>query len=390
VPNSLDLSQFKTPGQLIEKLLSDRGWTQRVLAIVLRMDETGVNKVVSGKRAVTAEMALSLGDVFGIEPERFLALQKSYELAQARIVSVPDPDRATRAMLFGDLPVSEMIKRKWISAYDVRDKETVEKELIRFFGARSLTDIEILNHAPKKTHVSVDVTPAQLAWIYRVKQIASEMVVGQYTQFSGRSAIKKLEAMTRLPDSISEVPNVLSEAGIRFVIVESIGSAKIDGVCFWLDANSPVIGMSLRFDRIDNFWFVLRHECEHMIQAHGLNPREERNVAMLDVNLEGERAGTGDSLAREERVANGAASNFCTPSEDLKKFIRHKNPYFAERDVISFANKLGVHPGLVVGQLQNQTKRYDLFRNHLIKVRSLVTRHHSWVDGWGLVAQTEA
>jgi HTH-type transcriptional regulator/antitoxin HigA len=388
MPKRQQSDDFKTPGQLIEKLLSDRGWTQRVLAIVLAVDETGLNKVVSGKRAITAEMALSLAEVFDVEPDKFLALQKSYDLAQARITTRPDPERATRAALFGDLPIAEMIKRGWLFAHDVRDTESVERELIRFFGARSLNEIEILPHASKKTQVSVDATPAQLAWIYRVKQIASEMRLEPYTQFSGRSAIKKLEAMRGSLDAISDVHRVLSDHGIRFVVVESIGAAKIDGVCFWMDADSPVIGMSCRFNRIDNFWFVLRHECEHMIQAHGLSPNR-RQVAMLDAELEGERAGTGPNIAQEERIANEAAANFCVPKEALQKFYKLKNPFYSERDVVGFANTLGVHPGLVVGQLQRKTERYDLFRNYLIKVRSIVTQT-ARVDGWGLVAKTEA
>ena len=388
MPNSLDFSHFKTPGQLIEKLLSDRGWTQRVLAIVLGMDETGVNKVVSGKRAVTAEMALSLGDVFGIEAERFLALQKAYELAQARIVSVPDPDRATRATLFGDLPVSEMIKRGWISAFDVRDKENVERELMRYFGTRSLQDIEVLPHAAKRTKVSIDATPAQLAWLYRVKQIASQMVVESYSHFSGRSVIKKLSTMLQSVNDIAAVPRVLTDHGIRFVIVESLASAKIDGVCFWLDNNSPVIGISTRLDRIDNFWFVLRHEIEHMINAHGLYP-QQRGIHMLDVDLESERTGNA-IVAREELTANDAAAEFCVPQEALKDFIKRKGRFISEKDLIGFANTHRIHPGLVVGQLQHKTGRYDLFRSHLVKVRSIITQTASRVDGWGLVAQTEA
>ncbi|HEY6803406.1 MAG TPA: HigA family addiction module antitoxin [Pyrinomonadaceae bacterium] len=386
--NPLQNDDVRTPGQLIEKLLAERGWTQRVLAIVLGVDDSGLNKVISGKRPVTAEMALVLGEVFGVEPARFLELQAKYELAQARYFSIPDPGRAKRATLFGDLPVSEMIKRRWIDAHDVRDTATVEEELIHFFSAKSLSDIEILPHAAKKTHVSIDATPAQLAWLYRVKQIASAMTVESYNQFSGRSAIKKLEGMRRSESAIAEVPQVLSDHGIRFVVVESIGSAKIDGVCFWLDENSPVIGLSCRYDRIDNFWFVLRHECEHMIHAHGLNSRKQ-GVVMLDTELEGERAGTGPDINQEERIANEAAASFCAPQDKLQKFIKIKSPFFTERDLIGFANTHGIHPGLAVGQLQRKTERYDLFRNHLIKVRPIIARTAK-IDGWGLVANTEA
>jgi HTH-type transcriptional regulator/antitoxin HigA len=137
--------------------------------------------------------------------------------------------------------------------------------------------------------------------------------------------------------------------------------------------------MSIRHDRIDNFWFVLRHECEHVLQNHG------QSAAMLDTELEKERAGTGNSIPEEERIANEAAAEFCVPQSSLNKFISVKAPFFAERDIIGFARTVGVHPGLIAGQLQNKTGRYDLFRNHLAKIRSAVVPN-AMADGWGDVA----
>ena len=72
---SIENSDFKTPGQLLEALLSEKGWSNRVLAVVLGIDETGVSKIISDKKSVTAEIAISLEDVFGISAEIFLSLQ---------------------------------------------------------------------------------------------------------------------------------------------------------------------------------------------------------------------------------------------------------------------------------------------------------------------------
>jgi HTH-type transcriptional regulator / antitoxin HigA len=174
----------------------------------------------------------------------------------------------------------------------------------------------------------------------------------------------------------------LAECGIRFVIVESLPGAKIDGVCFWLDDHSPVIGMTMRLDRIDNFWFVLRHELEHVIQGHG------RQTVMLDTELEGEKAGTGDSVAEEERIANAAAADFCVPAKLMRDFVARKAPFFAQQDVLGFAAILKVHPGLVAGQLRHITARYNLFSEHLVKIRSVVTPN-AVIDGWGDVAPVE-
>jgi len=372
----LDISVYKTPGQLIQVLLEQRGWSQRVLAIVLGMGETSLNKIVADKQPITAQLALTLGEVFQVPAEHFMELQKKFELAKARIVAQPDPARHMRAYLFGDLPIAEMIKRGWLDARDVRDVRGVERALLKFFNAKSLEEIEILPHAAKKTMTTVETTPAQLAWLWRVKRIASEMLVAPYSDNAVRSALPKLRALLTAPEEARKVPRILAECGIRFVIVESLQGAKIDGVCFWLGDDAPVIGMSLRFDRIDNFWFVLRHEIEHVLRLHG------RAAVVVDAELEGERAGTGPNVTEEERVANEAAADFCVPRKSIESFIARKDPLFAERDVLGLARTLNVHPGLVAGQLHSRTGRYELFRGHLVKIRAAIAPS-AIVDGWG-------
>ena len=148
---------------------------------------------------------------------------------------------------------------------------------------------------------------------------------------------------------------------------------------FGWNEKSPVIGMSLRHDRIDNFWFVLRHELEHVLCLHG------RAAMVLDAELEGARAGTGDDVSADERVANQAAAGFCVPETQIQRFIARKAPLFTERDIIGFARTIHVHPGLVAGQLQHLTGRYGLFRKHLVKIRSAILPS-AIVDGWGNVA----
>jgi HTH-type transcriptional regulator/antitoxin HigA len=155
------------------------------------------------------------------------------------------------------------------------------------------------------------------------------------------------------------------------VVVESLPGSKIDGVCFWLDDNSPVIGMSLRFDRIDNFWFVLMHECAHVLHGHG------RDAAIVDSELD-----MLTSVNEEEAIANREAAAFCVPPDKLQSFFLRKKPFFAEIEVMAFAKRVGAHPGLVVGQLQRMLNRYDLLRRHLVTIRDQLARA-MMMDGWG-------
>ncbi len=378
---SPESEDFRTPGQLIEALLKERSWSQRLLAVVLDIDETGVNRIVANKRPIDASLAVSLEELFGVPAERFLDLQKKYDLAVARIEARPDPERMTRARLFGDLPVSEMIKRGWIKARDMRDVDAVRSELVRFFQVNRVEDIEVLPHAAKKTQVNTDATPAQIAWLYRVKQIASGMLVARYSPEAVSAAIAKLKPLLYAAEEARKVPRILAEAGVRFLIVEALPSSKIDGVCFWLNASAPVVALTTRFDRIDNFWFVLRHELQHVLCRHGL----ANETTMLDAELEGERAGTSTSVDEEERVANDAAADFCVPKKMMDAFYSRKAPLIKEADIIAFSRMIKVHPGLIAGQLRHRSGKYHLWQNHLVKVRSIVAPN-AITDGWGDLA----
>jgi HTH-type transcriptional regulator/antitoxin HigA len=383
LPLVVTIEAYRTPGQLVQGLLDSKGWTQMVLAMVLGVDKGIINKIVADKRPIDAEMALTLAETFGIPAEKFLEIQKSYDLATARITTRPDPRRATRAKVFGEFPFSEMIKRGWLEGItDIRNVPALEAALAKFCGEKTIDEIEILPHAAKKTPTFMQVTPAQLAWLYRVKAIASDMLVPRYSDVAARQATNSLSKLLLAPEEARKVPRILAECGIRYVIVETLSSARIDGVCLWLDEHSPVIGMTLRHDRIDNFWFVLRHELEHVLRHHG------QGAVMLDAELEGKRAGTGSDIAEEERIANKAAANFCVPTNTMDSFVARKAPLFSERDVIGVARTLNIHPGLVAGQLQHRTERYNIFRHHLVKIRSAVLPS-AMVDGWGNIAPVD-
>ncbi len=377
---TIDTAQFKTPGQLMEWLLNERGWTKRTLSVVLKMDEQKINRFSSDKQPMTAEFALLLEEVFGVEASVFLALQCSFDLAKARITSQPDPKRATRANIHHKLPLADMIKRGWINAKDVRDPQ-VESELVRFFGTNRLEDIEILPHSAKKTEVSSPATPVQLAWLYRVKKIASELLVARYSDDALHAAISKLKPLLISPEGARKVLRTLAECGVRFLIVESLPGAKIDGVCFWLNDRSPVVAMTTRFDRIDNFWFVLRHELEHVLQGHG------KDKIMLDTDLAGDNAERPD-IGDEEAVANAAAAEFCVPKKMMDAFVARKAPFFNDRDILAFAKMINVHPGLIAGQIRHRTNSFHRFQNYLVKVRSSVLPN-AVVDGWGSVYPVE-
>jgi len=377
IANMESIEAFKTPGQLIADQLSKRNWTNRLLAVVTGKEETSISKLVTDKTPVTADTALLLEEVFGIPAERFLSLQKSYDLSVARVKTIPDPSRAARASLFGGLPIQEMISRSWIKVENTKNVAEIESALTKFFNVNKLAEIETLPHAAKKTNALCEATLPQLAWLYRVRQIASQMIAPKYSEAKLLKTIPILKELLIAPEEARKVPKILAECGIRFVIVEALKSSKIDGVCCWLDKNTPVIAMTLRFDRMDNFWFVLRHELEHVSQGHG------QSFPVIDTELE-----SANATDFEEEMANKAGSEFCAPQARIDSFIARKAPLFPERDFLGLAKLLGVHPCLIAGQIRYKTGRYDLFNTHIVKIRSCVLPS-AIVDGWGDIAPVD-
>jgi HTH-type transcriptional regulator/antitoxin HigA len=249
------------PGFYLKEEMDARSWSQRDLAFILGVPEQAVNLIVSGKRGISADMAQALGVAFDVHPDLFANLQKDYEMSQAQL---PDPGVALRAKMQNIYPVREMIKRGWITATDAG---MLESQLVRFFGVEDADDIPLMAHAARKSCYD-DVPAPQLAWLFRVRQIATSITVPKYSEKALREALVDLEALLIAPEEARHVPRILGQCGVRFIVVEKLPHADIDGVCLWLDDDSPVIGMSLKRDTIDNFWFVLRHEIEHVLQRH--------------------------------------------------------------------------------------------------------------------------
>ena len=94
-------------------------------------------------------------------------------------------------------------------------------------------------------------------------------------------------------------------------------STRIDGVCLWLNADAPVIALSLRYDRIDAFWHTLLHECAHVKYKDGLTG--EINI---DTDLVGEDADSSAAKPEAEVKADEFASGFSIPKTELGRFHR--------------------------------------------------------------------
>ena len=89
-------------------------------------------------------------------------------------------------------------------------------------------------HAAKKTsYEEKEIPPAQLAWLFRVRQIAKSIAAPKYSEQRLLAAVPRLRELLVAPEEARSAPRILAQCGVRFVVVETLPQAKIDGVCFW-------------------------------------------------------------------------------------------------------------------------------------------------------------
>jgi HTH-type transcriptional regulator/antitoxin HigA len=369
--NNRRVAEVFPPGEFIQEELDARGWTQVDLAEIMGRDTVQINRIVQGKQAITPETAKQLSEVFGTSAELWMRLESTYRLSLVK----PNSDAvARRAKLYDLFPVREMIKRGWIEPSE--NIEVLEKRFCDFFEIPSLEETPQLKYAARKSTPG-ELTHAQKAWLFRARQLAPAVSAGLFSESTLKACLERLSVMRANVEDARQVPRVLADNGIRFLIVEALPSTKIDGICFWLDRSSPVVALSIRYDRIDSFWHTLMHELGHV------KNRDGQQEYMIDTRLVGEDAQPFEEKSEVERKADAFACECLVEGERLNKFIARVRPFYYKQKIMNFANLINVHPGIVVGQLQHRKViPFSHNRDLLEKVRKVVTPS-ALTDGWG-------
>jgi len=352
-------------------MLEERGWTHNELALITGRTRQTISSIIAGRTGVTPDTAKVLGAAFGNSAEEWLRLGAQYELAIAQA----DTESVSRmARCFNAAPVREMWKRGWVR--ETTDPKELESELATFFGQSLNEPIEFPVAARNGVaHSALNV--ADRAWCFRARQLARAVPVPPYSESSISAVEKKLRRFAAFAQEARKLALVLAEHGIRLVVVELIPGSQMDGAAFWLDEQSPVIALSLRHDRIDSFWFTLMHEWFHI---------RNRDSYSFDTNLlvaGGGGIAVSTAVSEAERIANVSAADFLVPCEEIESFVRRLAPIFSRERIIQFANKVRIHPGIIVGQLQHRgALGYAAHREFLVKIRDFA-KESAFTDGFG-------
>ncbi len=141
---------------------------------------------------------------------------------------------------------------------------------------------------------------------------------------------------------------MLRERGIALVFEEHLPKTHLDGAALLLDDSIPVIGMTMRYNRLDNFWFVLLHECAHILL--------HLEKGLKDGFFDDERA---PAIAEVEKEADAYALNALIPNEIWKhSLVRFTS---SRKQVIEFAKRARVGVAVVAGRIQRERNDYSLF-----------------------------
>lgn len=359
------------PGIFIKEEIEARNWNQRDLAYILDIPEQSITQLVTGKRDINPEMAKKLALAFDVTAELFSNLQQMYDLA---IAQDPDENIEKRKNIIENFPIREMVKRKWIK--ETSNPKELQNQLINFFEVEELNEVPRLNHAAKKTYYE-EILPSQLVWLFKLKNLARKIKTPKYTVEGLTLALNSLKELMLNPEDISKIPKILNKVGVRILFVESLPASKIDGACFWLDDDSPVIGLSLRFDRIDNFWFCLVHEIMHVLRGDG------KIKEIIDSEIISDNIIDNFQIQKIEQAVNAATADFIISKKIIRSFIYEVRPYYSKEKIVNFSKSLNIHPGIVVGMLQN-LKEIEFTQNRplLVKVRQYL-ENDKIMDGWG-------
>jgi HTH-type transcriptional regulator/antitoxin HigA len=361
----------KPPGEIVRLLIELAGWTQAEFALIIGRSKRNVSDVVLGRFGITPEMAIALGAAFGTNPRDWLMLDGQYRLSLA---ASDTAEIEKRAKLFTLGPLREMQRRGWIKTTD--DVDELESELELFFDHKpGDPENKLLSVAAKRTITLPKLTPAESAWCFRAKRLASTLLAPPFAEGRLTKAKSELRRLASHPKEARYLSEVLSDYGIRFVVVEPLAGVRIDGATFW-DEIGPVVAVSLRHDRVDGFWFTVMHEFSHVFNGDAISV----DCGMVD-GLTGVLVRLADNEA-EDRADKEAAESLI-PAKELDSFINRVGPLYTKDRVVQFANRIRIHPGIIVGQLQYRNEiGYASMRDQLVKVREVVTST-ALTDGWG-------
>lgn len=334
---------FPSPVAAIEFRLEQAGLTPRHL-IPLIGSRAKVSEVLAGKRPLTITIARALHEHLGVPADVLL------QDAGATF------DQSLGDVEWTRFPLRAMAKAGWIRSVpnpSTRAKELVG-DLVRQAGGPEVAAAALYRKS-QHPRANVKTDPYALkAWCWRVLGEGNRQRSKRPYE-SGTVTLEFLREVARLSWS-EEGPRLAQEFlrkhGIPMVIVPHLPRTYLDGAALRLADGTPVVGLTLRYDRVDNFWFCLLHELAHVGRHMDV---DGEGVFVDDLSLRGVTPGGDDP---RELQADEWAEEALIPRAIWETSAVRMQP--TPMAVINLANALQVHPAVVAGRVRHEERNYRL------------------------------
>jgi HTH-type transcriptional regulator / antitoxin HigA len=329
------------PGETIATILDERGITSDEFARCIQRTTGDVEELLSGRAALTADIARQLAAVLGASATFWTKREWRYRQNLAQLQR--EASRAASLNWLDEVPTKDMVELGWVKP--TSDPAAMAAGVLQFFGVSSVeswreTYKDALQAIAFRTSATFESQPgAVAAWLRQGEFAASSMKCGPWDPERFRVELAVIRELTREKDPqafLPELTRLCGACGVSVVALPAPKKCRASGATRFLSPTRPLLMLSFRYLSDDHFWFTFFHEAAHLI-LHS-------DKYMF---LEGD-----DRLSSaEEQEANVFAANILIPPQCQEEMLRLPVNGIA---VVRFAKHVGVSPGIVVGQLQHR------------------------------------
>jgi len=360
IPGSEEAERFELLTLLIEQYEKSHypvTPVDPISAIKFRMEEKGlkqidlapyfgtksrVSEVLSGKRPLTVSMIKSLSIGLGIAPQTLLGMESESEFTE----------RASKQEInWSKFPIKEMVSRGWIQDATTKAKSEIEGHVKAFIQQLGGTTASA---AFKRTLTGDAYSPSTqyklYAWVSRVIQKAREKddIPSYDPTVIDKDFLKSLVQLSWSEFGPRLAVEYLEKHGICVVIEPALKGTSVDGAALKDLDGRPIVALSLRLDRLDNFWFTLLHEVIH-VWKH----------IELDQTFVDDLEHGSDTTDKYEAEANRIARDTLIPRTIWKRSQACLNPN--SKNIEELSRALRIHPSIIAGRLRRETGKYNQF-----------------------------
>lgn len=304
-----------------------------------------VSEILSGKRQLTLEMVRTLEAGLGI-PAKVLIKKPNME---------ENMKDNSEYQIWDNRLVFEMESRGYFGRDSL--KKNSKADLLKNFFFSIGQQVQIVGMLRKSNYRSSPLTDkrALVAWSTRVIQKAKGIKVSKkYREgIITLSFMQELAKLSTKENGVLLTQKFLKECGIILVVEPHFSKTYLDGAAILVNKDNPVIGLTLRYDRLDNFWFTLMHELAH-ISLH-----YNQDISLFYDEIEGIKINIDD----KERAADALAEESLLPQAKWEVSPARLIP--SSMAANSLAKELGVHVAIIAGQIRHKGKKY-IYLNKII------------------------